>query len=387
VTNKKLPGILTKVIHPFIANIPQSILDDLKSRIRNTRWPDEITGSGWTYGASLSYTKELTNHWLNEFDWREIENEINSYPNYIADINGYKIHFIHIKGIGKKSVPLVISHGWPGSFLEMMKLIPLLTTDPEFSFDLVIPSLPGFGFSGRINKPGCNLWFMASLWHRLMKELGYGKFGAQGGDFGAGVSTALALKFPQDLTGLHLNYIPGSYLPYLNEKESLTNEEIQFRKSADDWFQREGAYAHQHRTKPLSLAYGLNDSPVGLCAWLLEKFCSWSDCKGNVENVFTKNELLANTTLYWVTGTIHSSIRLYNENIEAPLHFSKEDFVSAPVGIARFPREEPFPPRSYIERGYQVRHWSEMPAGGHFAAMEQPRLLADDIIKFFKTIS
>jgi len=374
------------MIQPFRINIPQNILDDLKSRIKNTRWTDEITRSGWTYGANLEYMKELTDYWLNKFDWRKTEEEINSYPNFIADIDGYKIHFLHVKVKGQKSFLLIITHGWPGSFLEMMKIIPMLTSNSEFTFDLVIPSMMGYGFSEKINKPGCNVRFMADLWFKLMQELGYEKFGAQGGDFGAGVSTALALNYPENVTGIHLNYIPGSYKPYLKEGETLTSEEVQFEKDEEEWFQREGAYAAQHSTKPLTLAFGLNDSPIGLCSWIIEKFYDWADCKGNIENVFTKDELLANVTLYWITETIHSSIRLYNENSKVPLHFTKDDFIKVPVGISHFPLEEPFPPKKYIERGYNVQHWTEMPEGGHFAAMEQPVLLAEDIINYFKKI-
>ena len=374
------------MIKSFKVNIPQIILDDLKSRIKNTRWTDEITGSGWTYGAGLNYMKELAEYWINEYYWRKTEEEINSYPNFIAEIDGYKIHFLHIKGKGKNNFPLIITHGWPGSFLEMMKIILPLAENSEFTFDLIIPSMMGYGFSEKINKPGCNVRFMADLWFNLMKELGYEKFGAQGGDFGAGVSTALALKYPQNITGIHLNYIPGSYKPYLKEGEKLTPEEIQYEKDEEEWFQREGAYAAQHSTKPLTLAYSLNDSPVGLCSWIIEKFSGWADCKGNIKNVFTKDELLANVTLYWVTETFHSSIRLYNENSKVPLHFSKDDYVKVPVGISRFPLEDPFPPRSYIERGYNIQHWTEIAKGGHFAAMEQPELFAEDIIKFFKSL-
>jgi len=361
-------------------------LADLCERIERTRWPDEITGSGWEYGANLSYMKELADYWLNTFDWRKTENEINAYPNFIADIDGYKIHFLHVKGKGNTSLPLIITHGWPGSFLEMMKLIPLLTNGNEFTFDLVVPSLIGYGFSQKITTPGCNAHLMGELWCKLMKELNYEKFGAQGGDFGARVSTALALRNPQNVIGLHLNYIEGNYTPYLPEGENLTPEEIQFEKDANDWYDREGAYSHQQRTKPLTLAYGLNDSPIGLCAWLIEKFYGWADCKGNIENVFTKDELLANVTLYWVTETIHSSIRLYNESSKAPLHFIKGDFVRVPVGIARFPLEDPFPPRKYVERGFNIRHWTNMPAGGHFASMEKPELLAEDIRDFFRSL-
>ena len=269
----------------------------------------------------------------------------------------------------------------------MNKLIIPLTTNPEFSFDLIIPSIPGFGFSQKINVPGCNLWFIGDLWSKLIKELGYEKVLAQGGDFGAGISTALALKHPENVLGLHLNYIPGSYFPFLSETEKLTEEEILSQKNAEDWYTAEGAYSHQHRTKPLTLAYALNDSPVGLCAWIVEKFYGWSDCNGNIESVFTKDELLSNVSLYWFTETIHSSIRLYNENSKVPLHFSKNDFINIPVGIARFHKEEPFPPRKFIERGYNIQHWTDIPKGGHFAAMEQPALLANDIIQFAKTLN
>ena len=374
------------MITEFKCKMSQQVVDNLKFRISQTRWTDEIKGSGWQFGADLSYIKELADYWLNGFDWRKTEDEINQYPNYIAEIDGIKIHFLHIKGKGKISVPLIITHGWPGSFLEMNKLIIPLTADREYSFDLIIPSIPGFGFSQKINSPDCNLWFIGDLWSKLIKELGYEKVLAQGGDFGAGISTALAVRHPENMLGLHLNYIEGSYFPFLPRTEKLTEEEIQFQKSAEDWSTVEGAYSHQQRTKPLTLAYGLNDSPVGLCAWIVEKFYSWSDCNGNIESVFTKDELLSNVSLYWFTGTIHSSIRLYNEDSRAPLHFSKNDFINTPVGIAKFHKEEPFPPRKFIERGYNIQHWTDIPAGGHFAAMEQPALLANDIIQFAKEL-
>ena len=373
-------------VQPFRVNVAERVLIDLRERIQRTRWPDEIMNSGWNYGANLSYMKELAEYWLHKFDWRRIENEINAYPNFIAEIEGYKIHFLHIKGKGKKSLPLIITHGWPGSFLEMMKLIPLLTNNSDLTFDLVVPSMMGYGFSQKITQSGCNVRFMGELWYKLMKALGYEKFGAQGGDFGAGVSTVLALQYPQNVVGVHLNYIPGSYTPYLPDGENLTHEEIQFEKDADNWYTREGAYSHQQRTKALTLAYGLNDSPVGLCAWIIEKFYGWADCKGNIEKVFTKDELLANVTLYWVTETIHSSVRLYNENSKVPLHFKKDEFVKVPVGIARFPLEEPFPPRKYIERAFNIQRWTNMPAGGHFASMEKPELLSEDIIAFFRPL-
>jgi len=264
-----------------------------------------------------------------------------------------------------------------------MKLIPLLSNNVETTFDLVVPSLLGYGFSQKVTTPGCGVQFMAELFKLLMESLGYKNFGIHGGDFGSGVGTALALKYPDHVLGLHLNNIEGYYKPFLPEGASLTHEETQFERQAEAWYDKEGAYAHQQRTKPLTLAYGLNDSPVGLCAWLIEKFYGWSDCRGDIERVFTKDELLSNVTLYWITQTVHSSFRLYCESRNTPLHFTEDEFVKVPVAIAHFPLEDAFPPRKYIERGYNVQHWKDMPAGGHFAAMEQPELLAEDIREFF----
>lgn len=371
------------MIKPFQINTPQHIIDDLKQRIINTRWPDEITDSGWSYGTNFSYLKELANYWSHTFDWRKEEATINAYPNFIAEIDGYKIHFLHIKGKGKTTVPLIITHGWPGSFIEMMKIIPLLTEDENFSFDLVIPSVIGFGFSEGTTKPGCNSAIVAGLWNKLLTELGYKKYGAQGGDVGAGISSWLALKFPENVIGLHLNYIPGPYKPYLKEGEQLSEEVIAFQNTAAGWLAKEGAYSHVHSTKPITAAYGLNDSPIGLCAWIIEKFNSWSHNNGNIENVFTKDELLANVTLYWITQTIHSSMRIYNENSKMPFALGKNDFIKVPVAFAKFPKELPTPPRAYIEKGFNIKRWRGMPAGGHFAAMEQPVLLANDIKEFF----
>jgi pimeloyl-ACP methyl ester carboxylesterase len=374
------------MINNFKVYIEQKILDDLKLRIKNTRWPDEIESSEWTYGASLSYMKELAGYWLNNFDWRKTEDEINKYENFIAEIDGYKVHFLHIKGKGVKSIPIIITHGWPGSFLEMMKLIPLLTENTKRSFDVVIPSMVGYGFSQKLNHTGCNVSFMAELWFKLMQELGYKKFGVQGGDFGAGVSSFISLKYPNHVIGMHLNYIPGNYHPVLSDGEVLTDEENDYLKSEDEWYFREGGYSLQQNTKPLTLAYGLNDSPIGLCAWIIEKMYGWAECKGNIENVFTKDELLSNVMLYWITETIHSSVRLYNENRKSSLSLGKDSFINIPVGIARFRFEEPFPPRKFIERGFNIQHWSDFHEGGHFPAMEKPEILAGDIYNFFNKI-
>ncbi len=293
---------------------------------------------------------------------------------------------MHIKGKAKKSYPLIITHGWPGSFMEMMKMIPLLAENLDFSFDLIIPSLIGFGYSAPAREGSCNSSIFASLWNKLMNQLGYEKYGVQGGDIGAGVGTWLALKYPKAVAGLHLNFISGSYKPFLKPGEESETEWLSFRQQLSCWSEREGAYSHIQSTKPLTVGYGLNDSPVGLCAWILEKFYSWSDNQGNIENVFTKDELLSNITLYWLTGSIYSSMHLYYENKKMPLVSREDDFVKPPVAFAKFPKELPTPPRTYIEKGFNIRQWTEMPAGGHFVAMEQPVLLANDIIRFFRML-
>ena len=374
------------MIEKFKVNIPQSELDDLNDRIKKVRWPDEIKNSDWKYGTSLSYIKELANYWLEEFDWRIIEKEINSFPNFIADVDGNQIHFLHIKSNKKNAIPIIITHGWPGSFLEMLKIIPHLTESEESPFDLVVPSIIGFGFSKKPTENGSDYGFNADLWHKLMLKLGYNKYGLQGGDIGAGISIKIAQKYPKSIIGLHLNYISDSYKPYSEENENIETHIVKFQKATQMWNEREGAYASLHSTKPLSLAYGLNDSPIGLCGWIIEKFNAWSDNNGDIENSFTKQELLANVTLYWLTQTIHSSIRMYHEISNSPLKFEKDDFVKTPVGFAKFPKEIPTPPRDYIEKGFNVVHWTEMPKGGHFPALEQPKLLADDMIRFFEKL-
>lgn len=373
------------MIRNFNVHIDQDKLDDLKLRLERTRWPDEIENSGWKYGAGMNFMRELHHYWLYGFDWRVTESEINRFDNYIASINDHEVHFIHRKGAGEKSIPIIITHGWPGSFLEMLKLVPLLTRHPELTFDVVVPSMPGYGFSSKPHKEGCNVGFMADLWVKLMHELGYEKFAVQGGDFGAGVAAALAYNYPECVIGMHLNYIPGNYVPDTSV-ESLSEEELSFLKTENEWYFREGGYSLQQKTKPLTLAYGLNDSPMGLCAWMVEKMVGWADRSKGIENVFSKDELLSNVTLYWLTETIHSSVRLYVENRKFPLKIDKNSFINVPTGISRFAYEEPFPPRRYVERGFNVQHWTDYSEGGHFPAMEKPVELANDIRAFFSKI-
>jgi len=335
----------------------------------------------------------LVDHWRTGFCWRAVEQEINRFAQRRIRLGGGLIHFIHERGKGPSPVPLLINHGWPGSFLEMLELIPLLV-DPaahggsdEDAFDVVVPSMPGYGFSTPAVEPGMNPIRIADLWAQLMSELGYPRFATQGGDWGASISTWLGLRHAERLIGIHLHYMPGSYRPFRGAGSTpLDAAERAFVEGVEAWYRDEGAYAHIQATKPQTLAYGLTDSPVGLLAWILEKLRGWADCDGQVGRRFSRDVILAHVTLYWVTGTINSANQLYQEATRVPLRFEAGQRVSVPCGIAVFPGEAPMPPRPWVERGYQVHHWTRQPRGGHFAAMEEPDLLARDIRDFFRPL-
>jgi pimeloyl-ACP methyl ester carboxylesterase len=334
--------------------------------------------------------RELAEYWRTEFDWRDIERRLNQLPNRRMTIDGSLIHFIHMTGRGPNPIPIVLTHGWPGSFLEFLDTLTGLTDpaadgdDPRDAFHVVVPSLPGFGFSGRPVRPGMNVFRIADLWAKLMASLGHTRFGAQGGDFGAGVATALALEHPDRIIGIHLNYIPGSYRPWLQSHDALDAEERRFLLDVSQWDDEYGAYAHVQRTTPQTASLGLNDSPAALAGWLIEKYRAWSDCEGDVERRFAREDLLAQVTLYWVTQTIASANRLYYEAARRPLHFAPDKRVEVPCGVARFPKEAPFPPRQWVERGYRIERWTAMARGGHFAAWEEPRAFVDDVRAFFR---
>jgi pimeloyl-ACP methyl ester carboxylesterase len=367
-------------------------MEDLQDRLQRTRWPDEIPNSHWTYGFDLNFLTDLCRYWSDRFDWKAQIDRLSAFNHYKFQAKEGKIHFIYAKGRGPAPMPLILTHGWPGSFAEMLRIIPLLT-DPAAnggeaadSFDIVVPSLPGFGFSDRPAKEGMNAFRIADIWVDLMQALGYSRFAAQGGDLGAGVSTALGLRHSGHVIGIHLNYIPGSYRPHIAAGIPLTSAEQEFAGRAAQWYDRNGAYAHLQGTKPQTPAYALNDSPAGLAAWILDKFREWSDCGGDLYSRFSRDELLTNVTLYWMTETISSSFRIYYEGRRAPLTFAEGDFVHPPCAIASFPKEISFPPRAWVERGYNVQRWTEMPRGGHFAAAEEPELLAVDLRAFFRNL-
>ncbi|HWZ45215.1 MAG TPA: epoxide hydrolase [Candidatus Saccharimonadales bacterium] len=380
-------------IEKFTINVPDAVLADLNRRLDATRWPDSLENDGWDYGSSLSYMKSLAGYWRNGYNWRRQEAALNQLPQYRAALDGFRVHFAHVRGKGPKPLPLIITHGWPGSFAEMVKLIPLLT-DPaahggraEDAFDVVIPSLPGYGFSDRPTERGMGPTRVAALWARLMTELGYERFAAQGGDWGSAISTALGLDHAERIVGIHLNYIAGRFLLGGTLNQSQGDDVARsYLAELRSWWDIEGGYSHLQSTKPQTLGYGLNDSPVGLAAWIIEKFRTWSDCAGNPEQVFTRDELLTNVMIYWVTQTATSSTRLYYETREHPLQLSPANRVKPPVAVALFPGEIAMPPRALAERGYNIARWTAMPRGGHFAAMEQPGLLAQDLREFFRPL-
>ncbi|HEX7734565.1 MAG TPA: epoxide hydrolase, partial [Ktedonobacteraceae bacterium] len=337
------------------------------------------------------YLKTLVDYWQHEFDWRAQEEKLNQFAHFRAEIDGLNVHFIHEQGQGPKPLPLIITHGWPGLFFEMFKLIPLLTDpashggDPADAFDVIVPSLPGFGFSDRPTARGMTTARVAELWAHLMRDgLGYSRFAAAGGDIGSGVTQRLALAHPDLLVGIHLTFF-GSILP-LPEQPNLSEAEERFLRDFEAWWREEGAYAGLHSTKPQTLSYGLNDSPVGLAGWFIEKYRTWSDCAGEIERRFSKDELLTNIMLYWVAETAGSSIRIYYENAHRLAKLQVGQRIEVPAGYARFPGELSRPPREWVERLLNVQRWTEMPRGGHFAALEEPDLLAEELRAFFRPL-
>ena len=382
-------------VQPFNVHIPEPVLQDLRDRLTRTRWPDEIPNSDWDYGANLAYIKELVEYWRTQFDWRAQEEAINSFSHFKTEVDGQEIHFIHEKGEGPNPVPLIITHGWPSSFFELLKIIPLLTdpashgANPEDSFDVVVPSMPGYGFSGWPTQRGMSPLKVADLWAILMTEnLGYNRYGAQGGDWGASVTARLGFAYPDRLIGIHVTSVAGGTISnYLGPgAPELSEPERSLLEERESWRQAEGGYSHIQGTKPQTLSYGLNDSPAGLAAWIVEKFRTWSDCGGDVERSFTKDELLTNITIYWATQTINSSTRLYYESQHSTWSLAQGERMKVPSGVAIFPKDISRPPREWAERSYNVQRWTEMPRGGHFAALEEPQLLAEDIRAFFRNL-
>lgn len=381
---------MSEAIDPFRVHVDDSVLEDLHSRLAGTRFPDQIEGTGWEYGAPVDYLRELVEYWRDEYDWRTQEARLNELAHFRTRIDGQSIHFVHARSEHPDALPLLIPHGWPGSIVEFLDVIPRLT-DPEAhggaavdAFHVIAPSLPGYGFSEPTRTRGWDLERIARAFMELMQRLGYARYGAQGGDWGAQITTRIGALDPEHCAAIHLN-MPIARPP--DEPVPLTDEEKADLAAMARFQREEGGYAQEQGTKPQTLGMGLNDSPAGLLAWIVEKFRTWSDCDGHPENVFTRDQLITNVMLYWVTQTITSSARLYWETMHGGAWDAAPDFVAVPTGVARYPKEEILRfPRAWVERHYNVTHWAVMPRGGHFAAMEQPELFVDDLRKFFRTV-
>ena len=366
------------IVRPFEVRVEERVLEDLHRRLRDTRWPDPAPGLPWSQGTDLDYLRALVDYWLEGFDWRREERRLNGYEQFVAEIDGVRVHYVHQRS-GRP--PLLLTHGWPSSFAEMLPLVDRLSAD----FDLVVPSLPGYAFSSRAAHVGVDRAYTARLWHRLMQGLGYATYGACGGDFGAGVATSMALIEPAPMTGIHLSTPEVS--PYLGPGSApLTSAERAYLDHVARWDETERGYSAIQSTRPQTLGYGLNDSPVGLAAWLVEKWRAWSDSGGDVDAHIGRDNLLTTITLYWATGSITSSMRDYVDNRWHGSSIGPDDRVRVPTAMAVFANEfvpEGVPPRSLYERLYDIRRWTVFPRGGHFAAIEEPDLLAADIRAHF----
>lgn len=374
-------------VRPFKVDVPEAVLTDLHDRLARTRFPDEIDGAGWDYGANLAYMKDLAEYWRTRFDWREQERKLNAFDQFKTAIDGVEIHFIHQRSPVPGATPLLISHGWPGSIVEFMKVIGPLTNPEAYggqasqAFHVVAPSIPGFGFSGKPGTRGYNPARIARIFSTLMARLGYERYGLQGGDFGSGIMRQLAIQFPERAIGLHINLVNAGPPPVAPEA-GVAPEELARVRERTEYSVNERGYSEIQRTKPQTVGFALNDSPIGQAAWIVDKI-RWLCDRGAdpVCSTITRDEMLTNITLYWVTGTATSSARLYYEARVAA--GGAEPFISVPVAAALFPKEIALPPRKWAEARYNIVRWTMMPRGGHFAALEEPQLLVEDVRAFF----
>ncbi|MEU6576896.1 epoxide hydrolase family protein [Streptomyces sp. NPDC046805] len=387
-------------IRPFRIAIPQSALDDLHERLDRTRWPDELPGAGWAYGVPTGYLRELADHWRHAYDWRAAEARLNAWPQFTTTIAGENVHFAHVRSPEPDATPLIITHGWPGSFVEFLDVVGPLTDpaahggDPADAFHVVVPSIPGFGLSGPTTQPGWEAGRVADAWAELMRRLGYERFGAQGGDWGAAISRELGRAYPDRVIGVHLNLLPGAQAltePTAEELADLGPEERERTlASARRWAQwsSEGAgYAALQSTRPQTLAYALTDSPVGQLAWIAEKFREWTDSEEVPEEAVDRDRMLTNVMLYWLTGTAGSAARIYYERAHATGRAHEPAVPStAPTALAVFPADPQIPLRHKADRTENLVRWTEFDRGGHFAAMEEPDLLVDDVRAFFRQL-
>ncbi len=373
-------------IIPFRIEIPEADLDDLRQRLRRTRWPEPETVDDWSQGIPLDYTRQLCEYWLEQYDWRAAEARLNRFPQFLTEIDGLDIHFLHVRSPHEGALPLVITHGWPGSVVEFGKVIGPLADpvahggDAADAFHVVCPSLPGYGFSGKPARTGWGSGPTADAWDELMARLGYARYGAQGGDWGAQVTTALGMRHPGHLAGIHLN-MPIAFPDPASGGELTPREQAALDSMSyyDKW---DSGYSKQQSTRPQTVGYGLVDSPAGLCAWIIEKFWAWTDCDGDPASVLSRDEMLDNVMLYWLPATGASSARYYWESIPAPFLGP----VQVPVGCSIFPKEIFRPSRRWAEKQFpDLRYWNEPDRGGHFAAFEQPAAFIEEVRAAFRS--
>jgi pimeloyl-ACP methyl ester carboxylesterase len=388
-------------IEPFRLDVSDAVLDDLRVRLMCTRWVEDFANAGWQYGTNTAYLQELAAYWVDIFDWRLQERAINAYPQFRTEIDGVPIHFIHVRGntrdSEKPAKPLILSHGWPWTFWEYRKVISPLSDpgahggDPADAFDVVVPSLPGYGFSTPLRQTGIHFWRTSGLWVKLMDRLGYQRFAAHGADWGALVTADLGHRYPERLMGIHvpmtlpLDLFTGG-LPAAEDYDAC---EAPMAARLQNFFAGESAYSALQCTKPQTIAAALNDSPVGLASWIIEKLRSWSDCHGDVETRFSKDDMLTTVMIYWISKSYGTSARYYYEAAHdpwTPVH-NRMPVVEAPVGVSVLPEEICSAPRRWLERYYNLKQLRHHPSGGHYAAWEEPEAIVSDLRDFFRRLS
>ncbi|MDI1262476.1 MAG: epoxide hydrolase [bacterium] len=375
-------------IKPFRISVGDDVLADLKSRLQRTRWPEAELVDDWSQGAPLKWIKDICGYWEREYDWRQREARLNRFAQFTTEIDGLGIHFLHVRSPHPEAMPLIITHGWPGSVVEFHKVIEPLTNPTAHggkasdAFHVVCPSLPGFGFSDKPATTGWGIARIAASWAVLMDRLGYKRYAAQGGDWGSAITSALGAQDPEHCLAIHITLAMASRP---NVEGQPTAEEARALQGIAHYADWDSGYSKQQSTRPQTLGYGLTDSPSGQAAWILEKFWAWTDCDGHPENILNRDELLDNVMLYWVTATAASSARLYWESFSPKRRPINK--ITVPTGVAVFPKEIVTPVRKWMEANYtHIRHWNEMPKGGHFAAFEQPELFVREVREFFGTL-